>query len=68
MGRKEIVQVSVDSFSLQLKWVDGEWEKWEELQSSDELADIQSKAQARLDKAKGYMANKKGMGKGEGPQ
>jgi hypothetical protein len=43
-------------------------EKWEELQSSDELADIQSKAQARLDKAKGYMANKKGMGKGEGPQ
>ena len=68
VGRKETVQVSVDSFSLQLKWVDGEWEKWEELQSSDELADIQSKAQARLDKAKGYMANKKGMGKGEGPQ
>jgi len=44
MGRKEIIQVSVDSLSLQLKWIDGKWEKWAQLQFSDELADIQSKA------------------------
>lgn len=68
VGGKEVVKITVESFTLRIQWVDGEWERWGELQSSRELASIQETAQTKLDKAKGFLANKKGMSKGKGPE
>lgn len=65
---KEIAKVTVDSYNLQVQWMDGEWEKWEELQSSEEMATIQKAAKERLDKAKSFSMGRKGMSKGQGPQ
>ena len=51
-------------FALVLEWNDGEWEKWESLQSSEELASVKNIAQVKLDRAKEMNAFK---GKGKGP-
>ncbi|CAE7476081.1 Cpox [Symbiodinium sp. CCMP2592] len=65
VGGREIVKVRVQDFSLKFEWCDGEWQTWEELQDSPEMADIASKAQTRLEKAKARASNK---GKGKGPE
>ena len=62
---REIVKVYVQNFSLSFDWCDGEWQTWEALQQSTELADITTKALARLEKAKARASNK---GKGKGPE
>ena len=62
---REIVKVHVQDFALKFQWCDGEWQKWEELQGSPEMAEIATKAKARLEKAKARASNK---GKGRGPE
>ena len=62
---KEVVQVDVKDLQLQVKWCDGEWETWDALQLSAELAQIKSECQGKLDKAKSYCQFK---GKGKGPE
>eukprot|EP00435_Cladocopium_sp_Y103_P044086 s179_g12.t1 len=62
---REIVRLKVDNFSMIFEWCDGEWEKWNELHESTELADIKSKAGDRLQKAKDRVNSK---GKGKGPE
>ena len=62
---REIVKVHVQDFTLKFQWCDGEWQKWEEMQRSTEMAEITSKAQARLEKAKARTSHK---GKGKGPE
>ena len=62
---REIVKVHVQNFALKFTWCDGEWQAWEELQGSTELADITSRAEARLGKAKARASHK---GKGRGPE
>ena len=62
---REIVKVYVQNFSLSFDWCDGEWQTWDALQQSTELAEIASKALTRLEKAKARASNK---GKGKGPE
>ena len=59
---KEIVQAYVQDFNLILKWSDGEWEAWEDLQSSGELVKIKTEVQSKLTKAKD-LGQAKGKGK-----
>ena len=61
---REIFKVYVQNFSLSFDWCDGEWQTWDALQQSTELAEITSKALTRLEKAKARASNK---GKGKGP-
>ena len=49
---REIVKVSVQNFAMKFMWCGGGWQAWEELHKSTEMADISSKAQMRLQKAK----------------
>ena len=52
-------------FALVMKWEDGEWQEWEELQTDATLASLKEDAQLRLDRAKGAISD---MGKGkQGP-
>lgn len=62
---REIVRVKVENFSMVFHWCDGEWQKWNDLQESTELAEIKNKAQDRLQKAKDRVNSK---GKGKGPE
>jgi hypothetical protein len=60
-----IVKAVVADLKLQLQWCDGEWETWEELQSAEELQNIKTTAQEKLDQAKDRTS--KGKGK-KGPE
>jgi len=60
---KTILCVEVRDYILNVKWCDGEWEQWEQLQNDPELADITSKAQDKLGKAKAVSSSSKGKGK-----
>ena len=62
---REIVKVSVQNFAMKFMWCDGEWQAWEELHKSTEMADISNQAHMRLEKAKARASNK---GKGKGPE
>ena len=59
---KLIVKASVQDFKLNLEWCDGDWESWDELQSSSDFTSVKDDAQRRLDQAKVY-ASSKGKGK-----
>ena len=59
-----IVKVKVKDFSLDLEWADGEWERWDALQSSSELSEIKAAAASKLCAAKEMKMFK---GKGKGP-
>ena len=65
IGGKEVVQAKVKDFTLSLKWCDGKWESWQELQASSELSSITGDVQKQLSKAKDYGG---GKGKGKGPE
>ena len=59
---KDIFKVRIADYTLNLQWFDGEWENWDSLQASTELAAIKSSAQQKLNNSKA--ANSKGKGKG----
>jgi hypothetical protein len=61
----KVLEVVVEENVLKMKWCNGEWESWEDLQAAQELADIQQKAQDTLNRAKG--STDKGKGKGPIP-
>ena len=61
----KVLEVVVEENVLKMKWCNGEWESWEDLQAAKELADIQQKAQDTLNRAKG--STDKGKGKGPIP-
>ena len=52
-----------ENFVLQLQWMDGEWEQWEELQTNDAFKTLRDNAQQKLDRAKN--AGSKGNAKGK---
>ena len=58
---KVIVKAVVQDFKLVLQWTDGDWESWQELQSSQELGTIKEEVQGRLTAAK-----ETGLAKGKG--
>ena len=62
---REIVKVFVQDFALKFEWCDGDWQKWEELQESSEMAEITNKAYNRLEKSRARISSK---GKGKGPE
>jgi hypothetical protein len=62
VANKEIVTAMVQDHKLVLRWSDGEWESWDDLQSAGELAKIKSELQDKLSKAK-EMSESKGKGK-----
>ena len=52
VAERAIVKATISDFTLSLRWADGEWESWEDLQSSSELAAVKDTAKSKLDKAK----------------
>ena len=62
VAKKEIVTAMVQEDKLVLRWSDGEWESWDDLQSSDELAKIKTDLQEKLTNAK-TLSESKGKGK-----
>ena len=59
-----VLEVAVEDHILKMKWCDGEWEKWEDLQSAQELATIKKDTQEKLDRAKSSTSTgSKGKGK-----
>ena len=60
----KVLEVAVEDHILKMKWCDGEWEKWEDLQSAQELATIKKDTQEKLDRAKSSTGSK---GKGKAP-
>ena len=60
---KEILAAKVENFNLKLEWCDGEWESWEELQTSTEFDTLCKDAQGKLTRAKQW-ATDGGKGKG----
>ena len=61
---KEILKAKVSDFTMQLQWCDGEWETWQELQSSTEFDTLRKDAQDKLNRAKEW-ATDGGKGKGK---
>ena len=59
---KIIVKAVVQDYKLVLQWTDGEWESWQDLQSSQELSTIKEEVQGKLTAAK-EMGLTKGKGK-----
>ena len=58
----EILQAKVVNGEPKLAWCDGEWETWEELQSTAELTKIRKDAQDKLDRSKSFFDKGKGKG------
>ena len=64
-----IAKATVKDYQLKLEWSDGEWESWEALQQSGELAELKKVNQDKLHKAKDFVAGKgKGDSKGKASQ
>ena len=63
---KEIVKATVVNYMLELSWCDGEWQQWQEMQTSPELVTLKGAVQEKLDKAK-LAASGDSKGKGKGP-
>ena len=61
---KTILSVAVDNYALIFKWCDGDWEKWDDLQNSEEFTSLKEESQGRLNKVKDLQGAK---GKGKGP-
>jgi hypothetical protein len=59
----KVLEVVIEENALKMKWCNGEWESWEDLQAAEELAAIRQKAQDTLNRAKGSIDK----GKGKGP-
>ena len=62
VGGKEVLKVSAHDFVLTLSWCDGQWEQWEDLQTSMELSALKQRGQGELARAKEYVGDK-GKGK-----
>jgi hypothetical protein len=60
----QVAKASVVDYMLKLEWCDGQWEQWQDLQSSGDLADLKGGAQEKLNKAKNA-ASVAGKGKGK---
>ena len=60
----EVAKASVDDYMLKLEWCDGQWEQWQELQSSKDLADLKGGAQEKLNNARNA-SSAAGKGKGK---
>ena len=52
VAQKEILKVTVMDYKLTLQWTDGEWEAWDDLQTSSELTLIKKEVQDKLSFAK----------------
>ena len=60
----DVVKAEVVDHTLTLQWCNGEWQRWEELQSSPELARLKTTTQEKLDRVKN-MPGKGKKGKGQ---
>ena len=60
----EVLETMVEDHVLKMKWCNGGWENWEDLQSAQELMNIKNDAQKKLDQAKAGASTDKGKGKG----
>ena len=63
VANQDIVKATVVDFVLRLEWCDGQWEQWQDLQSSPDLSSVTVAAQGKLDKAKNAAS---GAAKGKG--
>jgi hypothetical protein len=60
----EVLETMVENHELKMKWCNGGWEKWEDLQSAQELMNIKKDVQEKLNRAKAGASTDKGQGKG----
>ena len=62
-GGKPIMRATVEADILNIIWLDPDWEKWSELQSAPEWAEVEKKARERLSQSRARAS--KGAGKGK---
>ena len=68
VNKQKVAQVSTQSGSLQVEWLDEEWKRWKELQESFELKALVEASNKKIGQAKDNEAKGKGKGKGKGPK
>jgi len=49
---KEVMKTHVEDLVLKIRWCDGKWEGWSELQTATEFTALKSSAQEKLDRVK----------------
>ena len=62
-GGKPIMRATVEADTLNITWLDPDWEKWPELKSAPEWAEVEKKARERLSQSRARVS--KGAGKGK---